>query len=174
MLGWSGLYHCGNWTYAQEAFLGKLDLSGIHLQVAFSMAPFYGLLLPDGLGWYVLSALGTLAVIGSLIALSGVEVGRHTMSAVYIGTASLQLVPMASCLLDEQSIWAQTTSAERTLIRIAAGLYLGGSQVYAYTWPSPWPHTFGYHEIWHICVVLASACTYLCNASLLMRLNGAG
>jgi len=38
-------------------------------------------------------------------------------------------------------------------------LYTLGAVVYALRRPEPWPAVFGYHEIFHSCVVLALPCT---------------
>jgi hemolysin III len=45
---------------------------------------------------------------------------------------------------------------------IAAGgvLYTAGAIVLALRRPDPNPLVFGYHEIWHVCVVTASLCHY--------------
>ena len=32
-----------------------------------------------------------------------------------------------------------------------------------------WPSTFGFHELWHLLVVVASCCTYSANNSVLKR-----
>ena len=45
---------------------------------------------------------------------------------------------------------------------VAGGLlYTAGAIVYARKRPDPWPKVFGYHEIFHACVVLALA-LHLC------------
>ena len=38
--------------------------------------------------------------------------------------------------------------------------YVVGSFVYAFKWPNPAPKYFGFHEIWHIFVLLGSACHF--------------
>ena len=46
---------------------------------------------------------------------------------------------------------------------LAAGglLYTGGAVMFFLRRPDPWPATFGYHEIWHTCVVVAAFCHWL-------------
>jgi hemolysin III len=39
-------------------------------------------------------------------------------------------------------------------------LYSGGAVVLCTRRPDPVPHVFGYHEVWHASVVLASACYF--------------
>lgn len=171
-LGLSGLYHRGEWALRTELLMGKLDFVGIHLQVAFSMAPFYLLLLPESTGWAVIGALGGCAGFGVWLTFSGLQVGRHAMTFVYIATAFVQLVPMTSSALSGRSVFSRVSEHERALMAVAAFCYLGGSQIYALKKPDPWHHALGYHELWHLCVVAASIATYLCNVSLLTRLDG--
>ena len=47
-----------------------------------------------------------------------------------------------------------------TLVLIAVGglIYSYGAFVYATKRPDPWPLTFGYHEVFHLCTVVAAAC----------------
>jgi hemolysin III len=41
---------------------------------------------------------------------------------------------------------------------LAGGLsYTAGAVVYALRWPDPWPETFGFHEVFHVFVVLGAA-----------------
>jgi hemolysin III len=38
--------------------------------------------------------------------------------------------------------------------------YSMGALVYSLKKPDPLPKVFGFHEIWHICVMLGSACHF--------------
>jgi hemolysin III len=44
-------------------------------------------------------------------------------------------------------------------VLLAAGgvLYTAGAIVYAAKRPNPWPRTFGFHEVFHLFVILAAA-----------------
>jgi hemolysin III len=47
------------------------------------------------------------------------------------------------------------------LVIIGGALYSLGAVVYATHWPNPYPATFGFHEIFHLLVVVAAACQFL-------------
>jgi len=32
---------------------------------------------------------------------------------------------------------------------------------YATRWPNPYPSTFGYHEVFHACTLIAATCHYI-------------
>jgi hemolysin III len=46
---------------------------------------------------------------------------------------------------------------------IAAGgvIYTLGAVVYGLKRPDPWPGTFGYHEVFHACTLVAALCHYV-------------
>jgi hemolysin III len=43
------------------------------------------------------------------------------------------------------------------IIALGGGLYVAGGTIYALGRPDPFPATFGYHEIFHVLVVVAAA-----------------
>lgn len=167
-LSFSAMYHTVHWALPRELLLSDLDLIGIFCQIAFCMTPWYVLLMPGSTGWCVVAALALSVAAGTWLTLSKVEMGRHAATCVYIAQAAAQIGPMAHC-----RIFERVTPAELSLFWVGMALYLVGSQVYARKAPDPWPDTFGYHEIWHVMVVLAAACTYHTNSSILARALGA-
>ena len=52
---------------------------------------------------------------------------------------------------------------ERRYLAAAGTVYFAGALVYGSERVDPYPSVFGYHEIWHLCVAVASALTYLAN-----------
>ena len=54
------------------------------------------------------------------------------------------------------------------LVVVGGLLYTGGAVVYAMKRPNPWPGHFGFHEIFHVCTVLAFLCHW--TACLLIAL----
>ncbi len=48
--------------------------------------------------------------------------------------------------------------AMMVLVCVGGLLYTGGAIVYALKKPNPWPGHFGFHEIFHLCTVLAFLC----------------
>jgi hemolysin III len=45
-------------------------------------------------------------------------------------------------------------------------VYTAGALVYAFNRPNPFPHIFGYHEIFHVLVVFASVFHFCMNYNL--------
>ena len=44
------------------------------------------------------------------------------------------------------------------LVIVGGLIYTFGGIVYGLKRPDPWPRTFGYHEVFHLCTVVAAAC----------------
>jgi hemolysin III len=44
---------------------------------------------------------------------------------------------------------------------VGAALYTLGAVAYAAAWPDPFPATFGFHEVFHVLVVVAAATQFV-------------
>jgi len=169
----SGAFHTVRWTHrSQEVLLGKLDYVGIFFQVGFSLAPYYVHLLPADVGWKVVAAIGATVASGAFVVLAEPvwARSRHVITSIYICAAALQLLPLCSSAFGgAKSIVSQMLPSEQMLMATTAICYLAGSQCYTFGYPRLWPDVFGYHELWHLLVVIASYCTWSMNCSLLQR-----
>ena len=58
------------------------------------------------------------------------------------------------------SIWSGIGNLAGELILTGAVFYAAGGVIYAKRRPDPIPHIFGYHEIFHLFVVIAAALQY--------------
>ena len=65
----------------------------------------------------------------------------------------------------------QTGSASAFFLVGAGVLYSVGALVYAKKKPDPWPTVFGYHEVFHALVIVATLCLYV-HADLVLRTVG--
>jgi hemolysin III len=60
-----------------------------------------------------------------------------------------------------------------TVLVVAGGLlYSIGALALATNKPNPWPHTFGYHEVWHAATIAAAACQYVAVLLVVLGLRG--
>jgi hemolysin III len=151
MLGASGCYHRLDWrTERREHLASQLDHCGIYLQIAFSGAPLYLLLLPPPSDWAVIAVMASCAAVGCALALSPVELSRHFKTLVYCVLGLGQLLPLATSFFSPRSVISQLTPTEQALLALLALSYLVGSQIYANAWPTLWPSVFGFHELWYM------------------------
>jgi hemolysin III len=55
------------------------------------------------------------------------------------------------------------TGGVTALAMLTAGglIYSVGAVLYALRRPNPWPRTFGHHEFFHACTIVAATCHYI-------------
>lgn len=146
----SATYHVGRWSLAVERGLQRLDHSNIFLVIAGTYTPVSVALLT---GWSrvgILVAVWTLALSGAAISLLGLHVPRGVLAALYLGVGWVALVVAPA-------IYSAVGVRGCSLIFAAGGLYTVGALCYAFKWPDPWHRVFGYHEVFHVLVIGASA-----------------
>lgn len=154
LLGTSATYHRVNWTRASaRRWMRKLDHSMIFVLIAGTFTPF-GLLVAEGtLATAILIAVWVGAVAGIVLQLSWIDAPPWVSALVYVALGWVAVAIMPD-LLSELGIVA-------TLMVAAGGvLYTIGAVVYARRRPDPVPTVFGYHEVFHLLVVVASGLQY--------------
>jgi hemolysin III len=146
----SAAYHLHSWSPAALRRLRKLDYATIYLFIAASMSPYCLLGVPGAFSRAVLW-LGWLAAgVAVAVIVLRFEQARRVLSWGYLLLGWLIVVTTPAALRD--------LSAQELALLTATGLiYTAGAGVLAARWPDPHPAVFGYHEVWHAMVVLASA-----------------
>lgn len=150
----SSSYHLGRFPITVRRVLARLDGAVIQIFIAGTFTPvaFHAL---DG-AWRTWSLLiaWLVAVTGAIIAASPLEAPRWLGTSGYIAVGWLAVVPATRIFLAVP--WQGAG-----LIVLGGVLYTVGAVIYARQRPDPFPQVFGYHEIFHVFVVAASAAHYL-------------
>ncbi|MFT4199200.1 PAQR family membrane homeostasis protein TrhA [Gordonia sp. (in: high G+C Gram-positive bacteria)] len=159
----SATYHRHKWGSERAAMLMKrADHSMIFLFIAGSYTPFCFLALPTPTRWWVLGIVWGGALAGMALKIAWPNAPRWLGVALYIGLGWV-IIAEATTLI-EYSGWLIIS-----LLVLGGVLYSGGAILYAARWPNPWPATFGHHEFFHACTVVAALCHYLAIWLLLLR-----
>jgi hemolysin III len=164
MFGASALYHRGNWSLATAKRLLQLDHTAIFLMIAGTYTPI-ALLATDGTTRVAtLTAVWVVAAAGIVFEWMPVPAPRGYVTTVYMclgWIGAFSFVP-----LYDSTGWGG-------VLLIAGGglLYTIGAIVHAAHKPDPWPDTFGYHEIFHVFVILAALLHYCAIAFLVLPLD---
>jgi hemolysin III len=134
----------------RRLLLRRADHAMIYLFTAACYTPFCVLAVPGTLGLVVLAVAWLGALAGVAIKVLGFGRLPITGSVLYLvlGFLAAVTLPGTSRVLD---------GTELGLILASGLVYVSGSVVLFTRRPDPIPHVFGYHEIWHGCVVLASS-----------------
>jgi hemolysin III len=153
LFGVSGSYHRGRWSDARRRLMQKLDHGTIFVMIAGSYTPLCLLVLEGWVRWTMLAVAWTGAAAGFVLSFTGGKVSRIAKGTLYIalGWASVLAAPQ---------LWRNLSVAELVLIAVGGVLYTVGSVFLLTKWPDPFPRVFGYHEVWHVMVVVAVACHF--------------
>ncbi|MFI8593628.1 hemolysin III family protein [Microbacterium sp. NPDC078428] len=161
LFGNSALYHRFDWSARTKAVLKRIDHANILLLIAGTYTPIAVLALPPDKGALLLSIVWGGAVLGILFRVFWIGAPRWLYVALYLALGWAAVMYMADLF---------EANAAMMILVIAGGLlYTAGAVVYAVKRPNPWPGHFGFHEIFHVCTVLAFLCHW--SAALLIALD---
>jgi hemolysin III len=161
LFGNSALYHRFNWGPTTKAVLKRIDHANILLLIAGTYTPVAVLALPPQEGTILLVLVWTGAILGILFRVFWIHAPRWLYVALYL------VLGWAAVMYAFDLLRASVAMAE--LIAIGGVLYTLGAVAYALKRPNPWPGRFGFHEIFHVCTVLAFLCHW--TACLLIALH---
>lgn len=161
LFGNSALYHRFDWGPRAFAILKRIDHANILLLIAGTYTPIAVLALPPEKATLLLSLVWGGALIGILFRVFWIGAPRWLYVALYLllGWAALMYIG---------DLFA-ANAVMMTLVLVGGLLYTAGAVVYALKRPNPWPGHFGFHEIFHVCTVLAFLCHWA--AALIIALS---
>jgi hemolysin III len=152
LFGISATYHRVNWTRpSRHALLARLDHSMIFVFIAGTYTPFAVLAMSERTGRIVLTVVWLGAVAGVLLKTSWITAPRWLGVPLYLALGWVAVF-VAPSLLTHGGV------ATFVLVIVGGLIYTFGGIVYGLKRPDPWPRTFGYHEVFHLCTVVAAAC----------------
>jgi hemolysin III len=161
MFGVSALYHRVNWRSARaRTWMRRLDHSTILLLIAGTYTPFALLAFDGWVADAVLVVVWAGAGAGLLLNLVWVDAPKWLTAGVFVALGWVGVVAVPD-LID-------VGLAPAALVFIGGGLYTLGAVAYATRRPDPVPHVFGYHEIFHVLVVLAAAAHFVAIAAFVL------
>lgn len=154
LLGASSAYHRLGRGGRRQRILRRLDHSSIYVLIAGSYTPLCLLALPGWWGRSLLFAVWAAAIIGVTLKLTRFDSSHRIGFVLYLamGWAVLAAAPALASALDGS-----------TLALLVAGgvVYSAGAAVLGTHVPNPFPRVFGYHEVWHLMVVVAAVLHYI-------------
>lgn len=130
--------------------LKKLDHMMIFVFIAATYTPICLIALKGFIGLSLLITIWALAIIGILIKLFWIHAPRWFSAVIYLVSgwiALVYLLPIIKILGTTASLW----------LFIGGGSYTVAAVIYALKRPDPLPGFFGFHEVFHIFVMIGSA-----------------
>ena len=154
LFGTSALYHRIAWTPTWRAVMARIDHSMIFVFIAGTYTPFAVLALPSTAGRVVLIVVWVGAVAGVMLKAAWLSAPRGLSVPLYLALGWVAVFVLPDLL------WFGGVAA-LVLLLVGGLLYTAGAVVYAVRRPDPVPHVFGFHEVFHLCTVVAATCHYI-------------
>jgi hemolysin III len=141
-----------------DMWLHHLDHYAIYLFIAGTYTPFIFNVIAAPWDMYLIVAIWTIAVAGIAYTYLHPRLPLW-MQHRYVSTAIYVL--MGWTLIVKAPETFNNTSTASAALLVAGGLsYTFGAVIYALKRPNPFPGWFGYHEIWHIAVIMGATFHY--------------
>jgi hemolysin III len=154
LFGCSALYHRVNWASpAARRWMRRLDHSMIFFLIAGTYTPFALLVLDGTLATAILVAVWGGALAGIALNLAWVDAPKWVTALVYLAIGWVAIAAFPEMI-------SELGAVAVTLVAAGGVLYTAGAVVYALQKPDPVPAVFGYHEIFHVLVIVAAAIQY--------------
>ncbi len=154
MFAASATYHLVNASPATLQFLRKLDHSAIYLIIAGTYTPICLYFFTGFWQWGMVTLIWLFALVGILVKLVFIHAPRWLTVVIYLVMGWLGLVAIP------EMVNAMPPGAIAWLL--AGGIFFTlGALVYALKKPDWYPNVFGFHELWHIFVILGVLCHFI-------------
>jgi hemolysin III len=165
LLGTSALYHRIVWPPRARAWLRRLDHSMIFVLIAGTYTPFALLVLDGTLRNVVLLGVWSGAAAGIVFTLVWVDAPKWLTAGAYVALGWFSIIAVPE-------ITQRAGAGALALLAVGGVAYTAGAVVYARRRPDPRPATFGYHEIFHVLVVVAAAAHFTAVAAFAVPAGG--
>jgi hemolysin III len=150
MLTTSALYHRVHWSDAARRRMRHADHSMIFVCIAGTYTAVAGLSLPDTDAWIVLGLVWVASIAGIVMRFVWLDAPKWAVATPYVAAGWIAVGAMPE--------FFHYLGVTGFVLMLGGGLlYTTGAVVYARRRPDPWPRVFGYHEVFHSCVVVAAA-----------------
>ena len=133
--------------------LRTLDYDSVFFLIAGTVTPLVLVLFRNTYGWTVFGAVWALASLGIVLRSVLRQLPKYVTNTLYIALGWVTVL----------LVGADGSLPVGALVLMAAGglVYSAGFVIFVVEKPNPWPGVFGFHEIWHLLVVVAALLHYL-------------
>ncbi|WP_250447651.1 hemolysin III family protein [Actinotalea sp. C106] len=153
LFGSSTLHHGLDRSPRVNEVLRTLDYDSVFLLIAGSVTPLVLVLFRNTYGWTILGAVWAIAAAGIVLRSLHRTLPKHLSNTLFIVLGWIPVLLAGAGVPLPFGAYA---------LMAAGGLmYSAGFVIFVIEKPNPVPGVFGFHEIWHIIVVLAAFLHYL-------------
>ncbi len=150
----STLYHRPNWSNFWRMWMRRFDHAAIYLLIAGTGTPIFLILMDREIGKKLMYTSWATAFAGIIFSLIWVKAPKWLNSLVYF-IAGLSILPYIDSFVGALSEY------QLYLFFSGAVIYLVGGIFYAIKGPNLFKNVFGYHELFHVLVVIGAFLHFL-------------
>jgi hemolysin III len=147
MFSASAAYHLIEAKPQAAQMLRKLDHSAIYLLIAGTYTPICIHYFTGFWRWGVLAIIWFMAIAGVVVKVFVIRAPRWLNTAVYLAMGWL-------CLMGTRVMLAEMPMSALAWLLLGGIFFSVGAIVYVTKRPNFYPGVFGFHELWHIFVIL--------------------
>jgi len=153
MFGVSATLNRHDWEPRAFGWLRRADHAMIFAFIAGTYTPLCVLGLADHSGARLLTLAWIAAGLGILRAALWPHAPRAITAGLFVavGWVVVAYLPEAQAGLDPVTFW---------LLVVGGFWFTLGAMIYLFRWPDPWPRVFGFHEVFHVLVIIGCACHF--------------
>ena len=134
--------------------LRKLDHSAIYLLIAGTYTPICIHYFTGFWQWGVLAIIWSMAIAGVSVKLFAIRAPRWLTAVIYLAMGWL-------CLMGIRVMLATMPMSALIWLLLGGIFFSLGAIVYVTKRPNLYPGVFGFHELWHIFVILGCLCHFV-------------
>jgi hemolysin III len=154
MFAASATYHLAKASPTALAVLRRIDHTAIYLLIAGTYTPYCYIWFTGFWRWGMLAIVWSLALIGIVVKLWTVNAPRWLSAGLYVAMGWL-------CLIGGPQILASVPPQALFWLALGGVIYTLGAVVYVTKTMNFYPGVFGFHEVWHIFVMLGALAHYI-------------
>lgn len=149
----STLHHGLNGSPRLNEVLRTLDYDSVFLLIAGSVTPLVLVHFRNPYGWAVLGGFWAIAVLGIVLRSVWRQAPKYITNTLYIALGWMTVLLLGAGVSFPPGALA---------LMVATGVvYSVGFVIFVIEKPNPWPGIFGFHELWHVLVIVAALLHYL-------------
>jgi hemolysin III len=154
MFGASGLYHAASTRPGTVEILRKIDHSAIYFLIAGTYTPFCVIAFDGAWRWGSLVLIWSLALAGVMVKVFFIRTPRWLNAGLYVAMGWL-------CVFAAPELLRRLPPATLGWLLAGGILYTLGALIYTTKKGDFFPGVFGFHEVWHLFVLLGAAAHFI-------------
>ncbi len=158
----SALYHRGRWSPRVKLMWRRIDHANVFLFIAGTYTPFGVLALRGNTRIVVLTVVWSVAIAGAVFRVTWLSAPRWLYVPLYLGLG------WTAAFVFPQLLRGAGVAAF-TLIAVGGAAYTAGAVIYGLRRPNPSRKWFGFHELFHLCTIIAFICQYIAASLVVYR-----